>query len=223
MTKVTHPTILSNLFQHLNASYRCFTISHVLRALQLILAIVIAALYGVDLAHFTKLHAHADANWIYAEFVAAVSAIACLVFVFVAPSHVAWSILDIVIFVLWLAQAGVFGSIFYPEVRLDYADSTLSLSSSTSRMRAAVWIDVVNVMLWLLTAVLRIAWFVIGRKRSRRGKKSKEDFTPILGLLDGRRDLHKYSDQEYGCLDIHQENSNRVDTTSSKVTEKTVG
>jgi hypothetical protein len=111
MAEVTSSTTSSNLYRHLSAVYRFLTVSHVLRALQLIFAIIVAGLYGVDLAHFTEIHAHADAEWIYAEFVATVSVLTCLIFSFMSSIHVAWSILDAAIFVLWLAQVGVFGSI----------------------------------------------------------------------------------------------------------------
>lgn len=203
---------MTESIRYLSTFYRFFTIARVLRALQLIFAVVVAGLYGVDLAHFTKIHAHADAEWIYAEFIAAVSAISSLIFSFMTSIHVAWSVLDATIFVLWLAQVGVFGSIFYPKVRPEYVGSTLSVA----RMRAAVWIDLINMLLWLLTAVLRIAWCINAQKHSRRDKKSREDYTPFLGLLRRRTGSHRYSDQEYGCLDIGQAKPNGVDTNMSE-------
>lgn len=211
MTKLTSSTTSSNSYRHLSAAYRFLTISHALRTLQLIFAIIIAGLYGVDLAHFTEIHAHADAEWIYAEFVATISAFTCLIFSFMTSIHVAWSVLDAAIFVLWLAQVGIFGSIFYPTVRSEYTGSTLSIS----RMRAAVWIDLVNMVLWLLTAVLRIAWCIHDRKHPRRSNKAKGDSTPFLGFLSRSRDSHIYSDQEYGRLHIDQEPKG-VDTKMSE-------
>ena len=213
MTEVKSSTVFSNLYRHLSAVYCFFTVSRVLRVLQFTFAIVVAVLYGIDLAHFTKIHAHADAEWIYAEFVAAVSAIACLVFSLMTSIHIAWSVLDATIFVLWLAQVGVFGSIFYPEVRPEYAKSTLSVA----RMHAAVWIDLVNLVLWLLTALLRVAWYINSRKHYRRNNTSKGYSTPFLGFLGRSRDSHIYSDQEYGCLDLDREKPNGGDT---KVSDK---
>lgn len=52
----------------------------VLRFLQFIFAITVAGLYGVDLAHATKEGAGADGKWVYAEVVAGMSAITCLVY-----------------------------------------------------------------------------------------------------------------------------------------------
>lgn len=200
-----------NFYRPLSEVYCFFTVSRVLRALQLIFASVVAGLYGIDLAHFTNINAHADAEWVYAEFVATVSAITCLIFSLKASIHVVWSVLDATIFVLWLAQVGVFGSIFYPTVRSGYAESTLSVS----RMRAAVWIDLANLVLWLLTAVLRIAWFIQARKQSRRSKASK-GVTPFLLFVGRGSNSHIYSDQEHGCLDIGQEALIGPDTTNSE-------
>lgn len=211
MTEITHPTSFSNVFRSLSAIYHFVAVPRVLRILQFIFAILVAGLYGVDLAHFTKVNAHADAEWIYAEFVAAVSAIICVIFSFMTSIHVAWSILDAAIFVLWSAQVGVFGSIFYPTLWPGYIGSTISVT----RMRAAVWIDLVNMVLWLLTSVLRIAWRIHARKHSRPGNKAKGDSTPFLGFLIRSRDSHVYSDQEYGCLNIDQEAPKGVDPKMS--------
>lgn len=210
MTEIMSSTPSGNLNRHLSAIYHLFTISRVLRALQLIFAAVVAGLYGTDLAHFTNTHAHADAEWIYAEFVAAVSAVTSLIFILVSSIHVAWSVLDMTIFVLWLAQVGVFGTIFYPTVRPEYTGST----TSVSRMRAAVWVDLVNMVLWLLTAVLRVARSIRARKESR--KASKGNARPFLGFLGRSRESHVYSDQEYGCLDISQKAPIGVDTKMSE-------
>ncbi|GAM35274.1 hypothetical protein TCE0_017f03478 [Talaromyces pinophilus] len=217
MTEIANSTSSSSLFRRLSGPYRFFTVSRVLQALQLIFAVVVAALYGIDLAHSTKIHAHADAEWIHAEFVAAVSAIICLIFSVMTSIHVAWgSILDAAIFVLWLAQVGVFGSIFYPTVRPGYVGSTISVT----RMRAAVWIDLVNMVLWLLTSVLRIAWCIHARKheKSRPSNKARGDSTPFFGFLSRSRDSHLYGDQEYGCLNIDQEAPKGVDTRMSEKT-----
>lgn len=212
MTEITRPTSSSNVFRVLGAIYRSFAVSIALRIFQFIFAIVVASLYGIDLGHFTNVNAHADAEWIYAEFVAAVSAIICLIFSFMTSIHVAWSILDAAIFVLWLAQVGVFGSIFYPTVRPGYVGST----TSVTRMRAAVWIDLVNMVLWLLTSVLRIAWCIHARKHSRPSNMAKGDSTPFFGFLSRSRDLHIYGDQEYGCLNVDQEAPKGVDTKMSE-------
>ncbi|RDW76322.1 MARVEL domain-containing protein [Aspergillus mulundensis] len=135
-----------------------------LRASQFILAVTVSALYGVDLRHATSVNAHAQAEWIYAEFVAGVSAITCLAHFFVTVTRVGWCAWDGVLFILWVAQVGVFGTIYYPAVTSGYGDATLSVP----RMRSAVWVCLVNMALWLLTAVLGVGWCVRTRRLVRR-------------------------------------------------------
>lgn len=136
-----------------------------LRTFQFILAIVVAGLYGVDLAHATKTNNTAPTEWVFAEFVAAVSAITCIVHCFVTVVHVAWSAWDGVLFVLWLAQVGVFATLYSSGVKSKYYENaTLSIP----RMRAAVWVDLVNMLLWFATFVLGVAWCCRTRKVTRR-------------------------------------------------------
>ncbi|KAF4770335.1 hypothetical protein HAV15_013021 [Penicillium sp. str.  len=111
-----------------------------LRTLQFVLAVTVAGIYGVDLAHATKTNQHANAEWVYAEFVAALSAITCILHCFVTVTRVGWSAWDGVLFVLWLAQ----------------------------RMRVAVWLDLISMLLWFATTVLGIAWCIRTRKVTRR-------------------------------------------------------
>lgn len=135
-----------------------------LRTLQFVLAVTVAALYGVDLAHATKTNTHARSEWVYAEFVAAVAAITCTVHCFVTVVHVAWSTWDGVLFVLWLAQVGVFGSMYVSDQPAGYEE----FATSITRMRVAVWINLINMLLWLMTFVLGIAWCIRTRKVTRR-------------------------------------------------------
>ncbi|KAK4539144.1 hypothetical protein LTR36_001202, partial [Oleoguttula mirabilis] len=51
-----------------------------LRTLQFILAITVAALYGVDLHHATQQHAYTDGKWVFAEIVAGLAAVTVLVY-----------------------------------------------------------------------------------------------------------------------------------------------
>ncbi|KAJ6131777.1 hypothetical protein N7471_006992 [Penicillium samsonianum] len=151
--------------QYWHKSGLCGVISRAtLRTLQFVFAVTVAVLYGVDLAHSTKSNNRAHSEWIYAEFVAALSAMTCIVHCFITVTQVGWSAWDGVLFVLWLAQVGVFGTIYTSHVNTKYENATLSIP----RMRAAVWIDLVNMVLWFATMVLGIAWCIRTRK-VRRG------------------------------------------------------
>lgn len=52
----------------------------ILRFFQFVLAITVAALYGIDLHRADKLDAYTDSKWVYAEVVAALSAVTVLVY-----------------------------------------------------------------------------------------------------------------------------------------------
>ncbi|RAH50640.1 MARVEL domain-containing protein [Aspergillus brunneoviolaceus CBS 621.78] len=141
----------------------------IIRTLQLIFAVLVAALYAVDLAHATETRSRASSEWIFAQTVACLSAVTAVVHCTLGRKRVvaAWSAWDFVLFVLWLAQTGVFGTIYISDdVELLYRERTTSLL----RMRVAVWIDLVNMVLWLGTTVMGLVWCVRARKSSRCAK-----------------------------------------------------
>ena len=140
----------------------------IFRTLQLIFAFAVAGIYGVDLAHSTKTHDHAHAEWIYAEFLATLSVLTSIAYLLPVITHAAWIAWDGILCILWVAQVGVFGTIYSSIVSSDYQHAT----SSISRMRAAVWIDLVNMILWLSTMVLSIVWCVRARNVARKMKQS---------------------------------------------------
>jgi len=78
--------------------------------------------------------------------------------------HAAWGIWDFVLFILWVALFGVFGSIYIGGKNTNFENTT----SSLSRMKAAVWIDLVNMILWLASIVQGIAWCCVKVRKTRR-------------------------------------------------------
>jgi hypothetical protein len=161
-------------------------IPRILRALQFIFAIIVAALYGVDLSNATHNHAHANSSWVYAEFVACLSLLTCLIHCFWTVIKVAWTIWDWVLFVLWAAQTGVFGTMFISGSPIDDDEFTLSVQ----RMKIAVWVDVINMLLWCATAVHGIAWCISERRMTTlaktRGVEGGNE-EPISGLAAKRQ------------------------------------
>lgn len=153
-----------------------------LRTLQFVFAIVIAALYGADLAHASKHHLPGQTEWIYAEVVVALSAITCAVHCFFTIVHVAWVSWDAVLFVLWMAQVGVFGGIYIRQDS-DIQQSYVEATQSITRMRAAVWISLINLLLWLLTTILGVAWCIRTRKVTRRTDKEEQEQEEALQKL----------------------------------------
>lgn len=145
-----------------------------LRTLQFTLAITIAGLYGVDLANSTKSNSPAHSEWIYAETAACLSAITSIVHCFAGATHVGWYTWDFVLFVLWMAQTGVFGNIYLStNVRDDYIKAT----SSMDRMKAGIWISLVCMILWLGTFILGMGRCIQARKGMRRADQASADET----------------------------------------------
>jgi len=163
-----------------------------LRILQFVFAVVVAGLYGVDLAQATKTDSHGPTEWIYAETVVFLSIITCATHAAVTVRRVAWSAWDFVLFVLWMAQVGVFGTIYFPlDIQPEYEAAT----KSVSRMKAAVWIGLINMLLWFLTFVLGVAWCIRARKLTRRTDKH---------FNAQEVDLERMGHQENGCECIKQ-------------------
>ena len=174
-------------------------ISRILRPVQFLFAMIVAALYGIDLAHATNTNNTAPSQWVYAELSVALSAITCVVYFFVPVIHAAWSIWDGIVFILWLAQTGVFGNI-YISGTLDehYTRVTLSIY----RMRAAVWIDLINMLLWLFT-------FILGITCCCRARKS----TPQDEIVNAKENLMKYNEKE--CAPPEYKEDPREDMAAS--------
>ncbi|KAJ5573898.1 uncharacterized protein N7459_008325 [Penicillium hispanicum] len=185
------PTVLD---QYWHKQGVCGLVSRaILRTLQFVFAITVAGLYGVDLAHATKVNTTAPAEWVYAEVVATFSAITCIVHCFVTVVHVAWSAWDGVLFVLWLSQTGLFGNIYISSAKSDYYQH---VTMSVPRMRVAVWIDLVNMLLWFATFILGIAWCCRTRKITRR--------TDQLDNVDEKL-MNDNDDQESALEDYRKE------------------
>ncbi|KAH7021823.1 hypothetical protein B0J12DRAFT_390325 [Macrophomina phaseolina] len=147
-----------------------------LRTSQFIFAVIAAALYGADLAHSsTTTSTSSPTNWIYAEVCAGLSAITCIVHCFATVTNVAWCVWDFVVCVLWAAAFGVFGSIFIGAKKEDSVDDEWDLTMDVERMRVALGVDAVCMVLWFATAVMGCAWCC----RARRVKRRKDK------LLDG--------------------------------------
>ncbi|KAJ5358472.1 uncharacterized protein N7496_010885 [Penicillium cataractarum] len=183
-------------------------IARVLRPVQFLFAIIVAALYGIDLAYATKTNTTAPAEWVYAELAVTLSAITCIVYFFVPFLHAAWSTWDGILFVFWLAQTGVFGNIYISGALDDhYKHATLSIP----RMRAAVWIDLINMLLWLFTFILGIACCCRTRKPTSQGDDVGDNKDHFLKndeeeCLGDKKDDYINNDVENCSLPEYKEN-----------------
>ncbi|KAI1189124.1 hypothetical protein F5B17DRAFT_222514 [Nemania serpens] len=121
------------------------------RGLQLIFALVVVGLYGSRVSSDHSNGRPQDARWVYALFVASLSAITSVIFAipqpFVKTARLfAW---DFFLFVLWIASFGLFAVLF---LRMPDDDAHKWYENTrVSTMRHAVWVDLVNAIFWLLT------------------------------------------------------------------------
>ncbi|PHH64209.1 hypothetical protein CDD81_4823 [Ophiocordyceps australis] len=130
-----------------NTSVSYFAFSG-LHFLCFVLAITVCGLYGTDLNRASHVHKYADSKWVYAVVVGALSAVTCVVYFipftlrhasFIAA---AW---NAILFILWIAVFGVFGSLYIKEKPEG--------DGGIQRMKSAVWVDLVNALLWLISAI----------------------------------------------------------------------
>lgn len=131
----------------------------VLRFLQFILGITVIGLYAVDLRKADKMDAYTDGKWVFAVVVGTLSAVTVLIYAIpFIKSYWAFG-WDWLLFILWTALFGTFGSIFIKAKPTPEQHGQI-------RMKHAVWVDLVNMLLWLITAVYStIIWW---RNRSSR-------------------------------------------------------
>ncbi|RCI17068.1 hypothetical protein L249_1797 [Ophiocordyceps polyrhachis-furcata BCC 54312] len=130
-----------------------------------ICSIIACGLYAKDL----PAQHGPNSKWVYAVVVSVLSAVTCLLYA--APKVLrkldlpaaSWSL---VLFILWIAVFGVFGSMY---IKMGDDDKTNhGNSNDVRRMKAAVWIDLVNALLWLISAVSLFAyWLIYGDRRTR--------------------------------------------------------
>ncbi|KAK5685459.1 hypothetical protein LTS10_003538 [Elasticomyces elasticus] len=129
-----------------------------LRFMQFVLGVTVACLYAVDIDHAKRAAKKAggtailDGRWVYAEVVSILSIITVLVYAIPVIKSwwgFAW---DWCLFILWTALFGIFGRIWIHQYTYGYHDYI--------RMKNAVWVDLVNMLLWLVTAVYTtFIWF----------------------------------------------------------------
>ena len=142
--------------------------SAILRTLQAIFSITTAVLYGLDLTSATDKGVRAGSMWVYAEVASGLSMLACLGRLFFTTTKCRWSLVDWVIFILWVAQFGVFGNIYLGLASSDEGGSYVN----RGRMLAAVWIDMVNMLLWLASGSLSLMQCCVRRRRQKQQREA---------------------------------------------------
>ncbi|KAM0207041.1 hypothetical protein ACHAQD_012212 [Fusarium lateritium] len=139
----------------------------------------VAVLYGLDLRRAKNGHVQADSAWIYAEFVAGVSIVVSVAHLIFTTAVWYWALLDGLIFVLWVAQFGVFATT-YLKTGEKVDDDEFAAVVSYSRMRSAVWVNLISMLLWLATIIQGI----IGCYTRRKNRRQKERAMKLVSVND---------------------------------------
>uniref|UniRef100_A0A093X8R5 DNA-binding protein RHL1 n=1 Tax=Talaromyces marneffei PM1 TaxID=1077442 RepID=A0A093X8R5_TALMA len=131
-----------------------------LRFCQFVFALTVAGLYGRDLHLACDKNVYLDAKWVFAEIVAALAAatsagyllIWCCVRRLARPAltsyysmHFPLWLWEMFLCVIWLTLFGIFGKMYLPE----HPEGDLDIV----RMKHAVWVDLVNLLLWTATMI----------------------------------------------------------------------
>ncbi|KAI0975749.1 hypothetical protein F4678DRAFT_280676 [Xylaria arbuscula] len=141
-----------------SVSYLLFSILHFI---QFVLAITVIGLYATDLDRAHKKGVYADGKWVYAVVVGSLSAVtAALYSIPLVLRSVAVPIWSFVLFVLWIALFGVFASLYLHERPEGNGD--------IQRMKNAMWIDLVNALLWLIGSSAAFIYWFLHRERNTR-------------------------------------------------------
>jgi len=132
----------------------------VLRFLQLIFAIAVIGLYAQDLNKARKEKKYSDGKWVFATVVGSFSAVTALIFMIIPILISYWTVAilfawDLILFILWCAVFGLFGSM--------YIHANAQMDSGVQRMKNAVWIDLICLLLWFITGLLGAIGFWRGK------------------------------------------------------------
>ncbi|EQB53857.1 hypothetical protein CGLO_06374 [Colletotrichum gloeosporioides Cg-14] len=140
------------------ASYLAFTVLHFF---QFVLAITVCGLYAVDLQRARNEGVYVDSKWVFAEVVGALSAVTallyCVPFILRFAATFVW---DFILFVLWIALFGLFGNMYIKE--------NAEGNKDIQRMKNAVWVDLANALLWLISTLASAAYWWSHRERRTR-------------------------------------------------------
>ena len=160
-------------------SFIGFVFHALIRFLQLVLALAVIGLYGQYLNNARIQNKYADPNFVYAVVTASLAAVTAVVYLipFLKTSRFfGWDLVILSVLkgtlhpvyhlvptanvctpsILWVGVFGVFGRLFIHE--------DPEGDSGIQQMKNAVWVDLVNMLLWLITAVYGAVMFFTHRR-----------------------------------------------------------
>jgi hypothetical protein len=130
----------------------------VLRLLQLVLACAVIGLYGQYLRWANNAGEHADGRWIWAVVVGGLSALTAIIYAIPYFPLRFFFIWDVLLFFFWLIVFAIFANLYIHE--------DPEGNHHIEQMRDAVWLDLVNWILWLISAL--VGFFYFWKYRNQR-------------------------------------------------------
>ena len=159
-----------------------------IRTLQLVFALASGISYAIELAN-----GYTDPNIIYSQVVFGITLVTLVTDAVTIRTYRLIFVIEFVVCILWLALFGV----FYNSYLSDQPIETDHYDTNMGKMRTLVWIDMINFLLWLASAMFSsimccsgIKGAIKGRLAYRRAKKNKLDGMAASekGIVYGRSD-----------------------------------
>ncbi|KAI9892382.1 MAG: hypothetical protein M1814_001584 [Vezdaea aestivalis] len=122
------------------ASFRFF-----IRFMQFVMGLAVVGLYGTDVNKARQSGVGGDPKWVYALVIGTMSAFTSIIFSIPLVKSYLFFAWDACLFLFWLVIFGMFGKMYIPEDAEGNAGIT--------RMKHAVWVDLANMLMWLVTAI----------------------------------------------------------------------
>lgn len=174
-----------------------------LRFCQFALALTVAGLYGDDLHNACVKNVYIDAKWVFAEIVAALAAatsaaylvIWCCVARLARPALTSYYSMHFPLFLwemfmclVWLTLFGIFGKMYLSE--------DPEGDSGIVRMKNAVWVDLVNLLLWTATMI----WSGLRWWQGRIRQSSDGDFSEkTIKTKNRKKEFESNRDAGFGA------------------------
>lgn len=150
------------------------------RGTQFVFALIVVASYGARVNRDRREGNDQAAGWVYALFVAGLSAITSAVFAIPFWRTHVYFLWDAFLFILWVAVFGTFARIFLP---LESGEDEYQ-GASIAAMKVAVWLDLVNCILWLDTAIYGFVYGWTTEKGKGFGRLFARKATGKIGDLE---------------------------------------
>ena len=135
------------------------------RLFQLIFALVAGISYAIELSNGSN-----SSAYIYSQVVFGLTFVTLVLDALTLRSYRLTFVIESILCVLWLA---LFGTFYQIQFGADGGVGSKNEAVDNNRMKAAVWFDLLNFVLWLISAMFSTAMCCSGVKAMIRGKLAR--------------------------------------------------